>query len=55
LNDSGDNAVETLVAIGGLGAEIQDLIAKLKAETDGKIRGAFARELRREEPPESSR
>jgi hypothetical protein len=45
LNDSGENAAETFVAIGGIGAEIRDLSAKLKAETDGKIRGAFAREL----------
>jgi len=46
LKESGDNAAETFVAIGGVSDEIQELIAKLKAETDGKIRGGLARALR---------
>jgi len=44
----GDTPAARFIAIAAVGDEIQPLLDRLKAETDGKIRGAFARELKKD-------
>jgi len=48
LSDSGNNAAATFIAIGSANEEIQELITRLKANTDGKIRDGLARALRQD-------
>jgi hypothetical protein len=48
LSGASDNAANTFGTIGNVGEEVQELITRLKKESDDKIRGAFARELRKD-------